>query len=183
MPQRNDGMFVILSPVESIVRKNARLDAGPLLRRDDDNGGSLDSVAFRYLPDRKHAASTASGGADSNVAAVWIGRIRSCFDRLHKSQLQHTTALSDWLYSGHWGGFLFFCGGGYMKSVANAVFSCLLFRVRESQRLEVRAEAFNVTNSLRPGNPSLSLTSPTFGVINQSATGAEPRIMQFALKA
>ncbi|HYR90358.1 MAG TPA: TonB-dependent receptor, partial [Terriglobia bacterium] len=57
-----------------------------------------------------------------------------------------------------------------------------VFRVRESQRLEVRAEAFNVTNSLRPGNPSLSLTSPTFGVINQSATGAEPRIMQFALK-
>jgi hypothetical protein len=53
------------------------------------------------------------------------------------------------------------------------------FRFRESQRLEVRAEAFNLTNSLRPGNPNTTWTSPTFG---QILTSQDPRIMQFALK-
>jgi Carboxypeptidase regulatory-like domain len=55
------------------------------------------------------------------------------------------------------------------------------FRVRESQTLEFRAEAFNVTNSLRRGNPGTTVSNAnTFGVINNSAGG--PRIMQFALK-
>ncbi len=55
------------------------------------------------------------------------------------------------------------------------------FQVREGQRLEVRAEAFNVTNSLRRGNPGVtSGNTNTFGVINTSAVG--PRILQFALK-
>ncbi len=53
------------------------------------------------------------------------------------------------------------------------------FNFRESQRLEVRAEAFNVTNSLRRGNPNTTLTSATFG---QILTSLDPRIMQFALK-
>jgi hypothetical protein len=53
------------------------------------------------------------------------------------------------------------------------------FNVRESQRIEVRAEAYNVTNSLRPGNPVTALNSAIFGQIN---TSADPRIMQFALK-
>jgi hypothetical protein len=55
-----------------------------------------------------------------------------------------------------------------------------IFQVREKQRLEVRAEAFNVTNSFRPANPSTSLNSPNFGLINSSQ--GEPRIMQWALK-
>ena len=54
-----------------------------------------------------------------------------------------------------------------------------IFKLRESQRLEVRAEAYNVTNSLRPGNPVANFTSAIFGQIN---TSGDPRIMQFALK-
>jgi len=54
------------------------------------------------------------------------------------------------------------------------------FRIRESQRLELRAEAFNVTNSFRPGNPQLALNNSNFGLINQSQ--GDPRIMQFAFK-
>ena len=55
------------------------------------------------------------------------------------------------------------------------------FRIKEGQRLEIRAEAFNVTNSLRRGNPGVTLASAnTFGRILSSNGG--PRIMQFALK-
>ena len=54
-----------------------------------------------------------------------------------------------------------------------------IFNVRESKKIEVRVEAFNVTNSLRPGNPITTLNSAIFGQIN---TSGDPRIMQFALK-
>ena len=54
-----------------------------------------------------------------------------------------------------------------------------IFRFRETQRFEVRAEAYNVTNSFRPGNPNLALNSNTFGQIRSAR---DPRIMQFALK-
>jgi hypothetical protein len=54
-----------------------------------------------------------------------------------------------------------------------------VFRIGETQRLEARAEAFNVTNSLRPLNPNTTLSSNIFGQITSSS---EPRIMQFALK-
>src|SRR5439155_16239029 len=53
------------------------------------------------------------------------------------------------------------------------------FRLTESQRIEARAEAYNMTNSLRPGNPSVNLNSNTFG---QIITAADPRLLQFALK-
>src|SRR5207237_4397239 len=75
------------------------------------------------------------------------------------------------------------------------------FRVRENQAIEIRAEAFNVTNSFRPGNPVTTLGNPnTFGKILCSAANAStnnngsgcsagsgptsggPRILQFALK-
>ena len=52
-------------------------------------------------------------------------------------------------------------------------------RFRESQRMEFRAEAYNVTNSFRPSNPSANIGSNTFGVIR---TAADTRILQFALK-
>ena len=53
--------------------------------------------------------------------------------------------------------------------------------MRESQRIEFRAEAFNVTNSFRMDIKQLqvNLNSNTFGQV----TGAlDPRILQFALK-
>jgi hypothetical protein len=65
---------------------------------------------------------------------------------------------------------------------------------REGQKLEVRVEAFNVTNSLRLGNPGTTLNSGnTFGVITSdatapagvsggSSTNVPARVMQFALK-
>ena len=64
------------------------------------------------------------------------------------------------------------------------------FSIRERGRLEVRAEAFNVTNSMHPGIslPSLAagasglgLTfgTPTFGQITSSQ---DPRILQMAMK-
>jgi hypothetical protein len=54
------------------------------------------------------------------------------------------------------------------------------FRIREAQRLDLRIEAFNVTNSLIRGNPNTNLSQPNvFGQIN---TSREARVMQFALK-
>jgi hypothetical protein len=54
-----------------------------------------------------------------------------------------------------------------------------VFQIRESQRMEVRAEAFNVTNSMRRGNPGLNQSNSTFG---QITTSQDALVMQFALK-
>ena len=62
------------------------------------------------------------------------------------------------------------------------------FTFLERQRVEVRFEAFNVTNSLRPGNPNATMSaSSLFGMITTdatapSATTAPARVLQFALK-
>jgi hypothetical protein len=53
------------------------------------------------------------------------------------------------------------------------------FRVRESQRIEFRTEAFNVTNSFRAMDPANALNNNLFG---QLRTARDPRILQFALK-
>ena len=53
------------------------------------------------------------------------------------------------------------------------------FAFKESQRIEFRAEAFNVMNSLRPRDPNTTLTNAQFGQIRGSF---DPRILQFALK-
>ena len=54
-------------------------------------------------------------------------------------------------------------------------------RLTESQRFELRWEAYNVTNSFRAGDfgNNVALSSPTFGQIR---TALDPRILQFALK-
>jgi hypothetical protein len=54
-----------------------------------------------------------------------------------------------------------------------------VFNVRESQRVEFRAEAFNVLNSFRPEDPIMDVTNANFGKITESR---DPRIMQFVLK-
>jgi hypothetical protein len=53
------------------------------------------------------------------------------------------------------------------------------FRFRESQSLELRIEAYNVSNSFRPDQPSTSLSNGTIGQINDAL---DTRDMQFALK-
>jgi hypothetical protein len=54
------------------------------------------------------------------------------------------------------------------------------FRVREGQTLQIRAEGFNVPNSMRPQNPNVGLNAgATFGRI---FAAYDPRIIQFALK-
>ena len=62
------------------------------------------------------------------------------------------------------------------------------FAIREAQKVELRFEGFNLTNSFHPGNPNLSTgTATTFGRIQSdatppAATTAPARVMQFALK-
>ncbi len=52
------------------------------------------------------------------------------------------------------------------------------FRVREGMRLTLRAEAFNSTNRVNFGGPSLSLATPT--TFGELATPTSARVMQFA---
>jgi len=59
-----------------------------------------------------------------------------------------------------------------------------IFRVREGRTVELRAEAFNLTNSFRAGSPGMptvttARNSPQFG---QILTAQDPRIMQLAMK-
>jgi hypothetical protein len=54
-----------------------------------------------------------------------------------------------------------------------------IFQIRESQKLEFKAEGFNVTNSLRKMNPNTTLSNNTFG---QITSASDARIVQFALK-
>jgi hypothetical protein len=53
------------------------------------------------------------------------------------------------------------------------------FQVRETKKLEFRAEAFNVTNSLHLNDPVAVFPTGLFG---QVTSAKDPRIMQFALK-
>jgi hypothetical protein len=54
-----------------------------------------------------------------------------------------------------------------------------LFPVRERMNIEIRAEAFNLSNSFRSGAPTTARNSPQFG---QILTAQDPRIMQLAAK-
>ena len=55
------------------------------------------------------------------------------------------------------------------------------FSVTERMRLQFRAEAFNVTNHPWFGQPTTSITSPSFGAINNAQVN-DPRQVQLALK-
>jgi hypothetical protein len=54
------------------------------------------------------------------------------------------------------------------------------FPIGMGQQIEIRVEAFNVTDSLRLGNPIVSLSDARLGRIVSSNGG--PRVMQIALK-
>jgi Carboxypeptidase regulatory-like domain len=54
-----------------------------------------------------------------------------------------------------------------------------LFRFRETQSMEFRAEAYNLTNSFRAGAIDTNLSSANFGKIRNAL---DPRILQFAMK-
>jgi len=54
-----------------------------------------------------------------------------------------------------------------------------IFRVRERMSLELRGEAFNLTNSYRAGAVTTARNNQNFG---QILTAQDPRIMQVALK-
>jgi hypothetical protein len=73
-------------------------------------------------------------------------------------------------------------GAGGVKGPSYWQFDTALsrtFQLRETQRIEFRAEAFNLTNSTRLNDPIVDVGSSLFGRM----TGAkDPRIMQFALK-
>ena len=64
------------------------------------------------------------------------------------------------------------------------------FDIRERQRLEFRAEASNVLNTVNFGNPNTGVGTSTFGQISSTAAGpgsgfiapGDPRILQFAIK-
>jgi hypothetical protein len=57
------------------------------------------------------------------------------------------------------------------------------FNISGDNRIELRAEAINLTNHSNWANPSATLNNPaTFGRITALATGATPRIWQFAIK-
>ena len=54
---------------------------------------------------------------------------------------------------------------------------------KESMRLRVRAEAYNVLNHENFSNPSLNMASPTtFGEITSTLSGTAARVMQFAMR-
>jgi hypothetical protein len=53
------------------------------------------------------------------------------------------------------------------------------FPTTEHQRVDLRAEAFNLFNHARLGNPVTAINSPAYGTI---LSARDPRIMQFALK-
>jgi hypothetical protein len=55
-----------------------------------------------------------------------------------------------------------------------------VFRMTGDTRIEVRAEAFNVTNRVHLGNPNVTFGSADFGRI--TATQGDARVMQFAVK-
>jgi hypothetical protein len=52
--------------------------------------------------------------------------------------------------------------------------------VTESVRVTLRAEAFNIFNRVRWGNPNTTVNSNNFGQVRSQ--GNDPRRMQFALK-
>jgi len=56
------------------------------------------------------------------------------------------------------------------------------FAIRENMKLQLRAEFFNFTNTERFAFPDVGVGSGTFGDVQSSAPGFQPRVMQFGLR-
>jgi hypothetical protein len=56
------------------------------------------------------------------------------------------------------------------------------FALASTHKVEARIEAFNAFNWFMPGNPTVNLSSATFGRITSFSASGAPRVMQFALR-
>lgn len=56
------------------------------------------------------------------------------------------------------------------------------FPIRETLRLQFRAEAYNFTNHVTLGAPGTVFTLATFGIVQAASSFYTPRNMQFGLK-
>jgi hypothetical protein len=57
-----------------------------------------------------------------------------------------------------------------------------VFPIKERYKLELRWEAYNLTNSLMWANPNMSVTSQLFGRSTAQAQGNRGREMQYTLR-
>jgi hypothetical protein len=57
-----------------------------------------------------------------------------------------------------------------------------LFDIRESMRVQLRTEVFNLTNTANFAGPGASLGAANFGIISATTPGSTPREIQFVLK-
>jgi hypothetical protein len=127
---------------------------------------------------------TVVAGSDRAMSGVDVQRVNQVLGNVYsdKSARPQTQYFNPAAFSLPALGTLGNLGRGSLRGPANWSFDVALsraFRVTERQRMEVRAEAYNVTNSFRPSLPGLSLAANTFGQIRAAQ---DPRIMQFALK-
>jgi hypothetical protein len=79
---------------------------------------------------------------------------------------------------GTYGNAGFFAFDGFADWSFDAALS-RVFQLPGTHRLEARVEAFNLTNAVRPSNPSVTFSAATFGRVTAVQ---DPRVMQFALK-
>jgi hypothetical protein len=56
------------------------------------------------------------------------------------------------------------------------------FRFGADRQIQLRAEAFNLLNTVPPGNPQIILGSSDFGRVTSLAGGTAPRVIQLGAK-
>jgi hypothetical protein len=56
------------------------------------------------------------------------------------------------------------------------------FRLKENYTLQLKGEAFNLTNRPDFGNPGLNASLPTFGIISSTLVTPLPRNCQISLR-
>src|SRR5262245_10281485 len=56
------------------------------------------------------------------------------------------------------------------------------FRFGADRQIQLRAEAFNLLNTVTPGNPQIILGSSDFGRVTSLAGGTAPRVIQLGAK-